>query len=226
MCAFFKVILMSSANLALLMLFLTPQLFAENRLPGAFARQPSTGADGGGFSTAWTTLTVNRDQLNDASSAAGFPGISDSVMNLYSAGAVFNKGAARVSVMGMTGSLASEKNGANSNWGLDMVGIFAEQRYPGSSWEVTAGFFTGYGLFGVEYRDAVGYSRFESRFIGTGGTAGARWPTHTRLSFFLRSGYFWLPAAGAWHGTLAGKMAKTYYDLSAPFAQVGMDLLF
>ena len=106
------------------------------------------------------------------------------------------------------------------------MGISAEQRYPAGSWEAWAGFFAGYGQFSVEYRDAAGFTRFESRFIGSGATAGLRWPSNSSLSFFLRSGYLWLPAAGSWHGNLAGRMAKTYYDLSAPFGQSGIDWIF
>jgi len=218
----------SSALLALLLL-LSPRLQgAGNNLPGVFAN--SAGYGGGGTASgmlegAWTTLSVNRDQLNDGSAQAGFPGLSDSTMQLYGGGVLTQKGPSRYGILAMTGGLASSQGSLNSGWNLDLVLLVAEQRYPGNGWEVTAGFIAGYGQFAVDYRGAA-YSRFESRFIGSGATAGLRWPTEARMSFFIRSGYLWLPANGAWHGDVSARMAKTYYDLSAPFAQAGADIIF
>lgn len=217
----------SSVATALLLLFSAP-LPAENQLPGAFARSYGYGGGGAGQGALegnYTVLSINRDQFNDGSAQAGYPGLSDSTLQLYGGGAMMQKGPTRWGVIGMSGALASSRGNQYSNWSLDFVALLAEQRYPGNGWEVTAGFLMGYGQFAVDYR-GLDYSRFESRFYGSGGTAGLRWPTEARLSFFIRSGYLWLPANGTWHGALSGKMAKTYYDLSAPFGQAGMDLVF
>jgi hypothetical protein len=223
-----------SAILALPLLFLPLFLNADtlsNMMVAQGFAQNSQSA--GGIEGAWTTLFLNRDILNAASIEAGYPGTSDSTLQMWDGGVVAEKGAARYGVMDMRGGMAASSNGQYSNWGLSIMGLFAEQRYPASSWELTAGFFVGYGDFSIEYRGPSSvipgsgfYSRFDSQFLGTGTLAGLRWPTASSISFFIRSGYFWFPATGSWHGDLAGKMSTTYFDLSAPFAQAGMDLKF
>src|SRR5258708_30694994 len=119
----------------------------------------------------------------------------------------------------MTGGLDAESGNQSSNWNLEMLGLFAEQRYPTGNWEFTAGFYLGYGQFNLEFRGPGSiitgsgyYSRYDSRFIATGSMAGLRWPTNGSVSFFLRSVYFWMPATSAWKGDLAGKMATTNFN--------------
>ena len=219
----FKTVLNGSALIALPLFFLT--LSAQAGVIELGKPRSSSGVDAGGLESSWTLLAINRDQINEGSTEAGFAGVGDSTMQLWGGGVVVQKGPTRWGALGMSGTLASNGPAGNSNWGLDIVGLVAEQRYPGNGWEVTAGFFTGYGQFSVDYRGAA-YTRFDSRFVCSGATAGARWPTDGTMSFFIRSGYLWIPASGAWHGDLASKMAKTYYDLSAPFGQVGIDLMF
>jgi hypothetical protein len=224
---FLPAIKKGSAIFALPLLLLVAPAPAAGYGGNNFYNQGQQSSTSGGLEGSWTLLSINRDQLNEASSEAGFPGTSASTMQLWGAGSVLEKGATRYGVMGMTGGLASDDGSNYSNWGLDLAGITAEQRYGGSSSvEILAGFFAGLGQFQVEYRNAAGYTRFDSRFVGSGATAGLHWPANSSVSFLIRTGYLWLPAAGDWQGPLAGSIAKTYFDLSAPFGQAALDINF
>jgi hypothetical protein len=215
-----------NAFFALPLLFLAAQLPAGPKVYDNRPKSNASAQNAGGLEAQWLVLSINRDALNEAANQAGAPGYSGSSLQLIGAGGVIYSEQARYSVFGVTGGMGSESGTNTSNWNLDLVGLYAEQRYPANSWEVLAGFYAGYGQFAYEIRDPLGYSRFESRFPASGATAGFHWPRDSRLSFTLRSGYLWLPAAGAWHGPRAPQIAKTYFDLSAAFGQVGMELLF
>jgi hypothetical protein len=186
----------------------------------------NAGMAGFGVEAPWTLLSLNADTLNEPNRSLGYPGASGGSLQMLGAGMVVQQNEIRWTVAGLTGGLSSKDGDKASNWNLDLIALIAEQRYPAASFEITAGFAALYGIYGAEMRDNGAYTRFESRFVGTGTVAGLRWPAQSKLSFFTRGGYFWLPASGDWNGTLRGRMAKTYYDLSAPVSQAGLDLIF
>jgi hypothetical protein len=214
--------------LPFLFLALARLLPAAGMMPVYTGPGTATGAantDQSGFSASWMLLSLNPSPLNSVSDQIGFPETGGGGMSLYGGGAMMQSGAARFGVMGWTGGLSNSNDGNYSNWGLDIAGLLAEQRYSAGPIDILGGVFAGVGQYSVEYRNSSSLTRFESRFLASGITAGVHYPVSSRLSFLLRSGYFWLPATGAWEGSYSSVLSSSsYFDLSAPFVEAELNL--
>jgi hypothetical protein len=215
---------------AALPLLVMAMAFLPARAWAAFpSTQPGAGVQAGPEAL-WMAIYLPTDQLNIAPNALAYPTAPGSMLNLWGAGAVLGKNQLLLSVQGMTGDMMASDSGTgrSSAWNLDLAGVVAEQRYPTGNWEFTAGLAAWLGSFSINLRDiATGaYTRFESRFPAGGLTGAMRWPTHSHVCFFFRTGYFWLPASGSWNGSLAPAMVKSSFDLNTTFTQLGIDLIF
>lgn len=132
----------------------------------------SSNTDQSGFAASWMLLSLNPSPLDSVSDQIGFPETGGGEMSLYGGGAMIQTGAARFGVMGWTGGLANSNDGNYSNWGLDLAGLLAEQRYSAGPIDILGGIFGGVGQYSVEYRNSSSLTRFESRFLASGITAG------------------------------------------------------
>ena len=219
-----------SACLALPLFILALLVFPCGARAAMFNPSPTVMAPvQAGPETLWMAVYLPTDQLNIAPNTLGYPAAPGSMLNLFGGGAVIGTNKLLLSVQGMTGDMiAGDASGHVSAWNLDLAGVVVEQRYSAGNWEFTGGLAAWLGSFSISLRDSGtgAYTRFESRFPAGGLTGAMRWPTHSHICFFLRTGYFWLPASGTWRGDLTPFMTKNSFDLNTTFTQSGLDLIF
>ena len=155
----------------------------------------------------------------------GYPSTGAS-FTLYGGGATFAPGDVRVGVSAWTGGLQASNGSKMTSWGLSMASLNLEQRYLQGSFLITGGTGVDYGQFhgGLDDAATAHLNRIESQLWGYSATAGMRWPAHSRLAFFMRTGYQWLQGDGVWHGPDA--KGGEHLNLSGPNLTAQVELSF
>jgi len=172
-------------------------------------------------------LDVNPSVFNGLSDRLGMPDTGGTLL-LWGGGATIVPGKLRAQASGWSGGLSASQGTRQTTWDLDLAAFSLEERYPFTSYEITAGTSLEYGrlMGGMDDYSAGNLNRVEANLWGTSVSAGFRWPTQTAVGFFVRTQWLWLQGDGTWHGSSASSLGSTHFDLGGPSvtAQIEMSL--
>ena len=179
-------------------------------------------------------LDVKPATFDALSTALGMPNTGGTLL-LYGGGATITPGKLRAQVSGWTGGLSASQGSRTTSWNLALASLNLEERYPSSSYELTAGTSLDYGQLtgGLDDYSHAQVNRVDANLWGSSVTVGFRWPLQTKVGFFVRTAWQWLAGDGNWHGPGIGigpgyqpGLGGSHFDLGGPnvTAQIEMSL--
>jgi hypothetical protein len=190
-----------------------------------------TGVEDGHLDAGVRYLGVKPATFDNLSGAMRFPDTGGGLL-LWGGGATISPGSLRAGMSGWSGGLSASQGARTTHWDLTLASLNLEQRYPGSTYELTAGTSLDYGHLAGGLDDYgnsnVSLNRVDANLWGSSVTVGFRWPMQTKVSFFMRTAWQWLQGDGVWHGlgASAAGLGSSHFDLGGPnvTAQVEMSL--